>query len=304
MATFLEVCQTMNYTEAATRLGLTQPAVSQHIAYLERSYGVKLLDYRNRKLSLTPAGEALMQAATTTVNDERILRDRMTTLAERHPVLRLGATLTAGRYALAEPLAYYLDNHPDAELQLTSADTARLLDLLADGQVDLALLEGFLERDRYGWKVLGSEPFVCVCSSEHRDLPSACTLEDILGEHLITREPGSGTRALLESILAGSNLSLRDFSRVSQIGSIEIIKSLVAADCGIGFLYRSAVDKELKGGSLREIPLEEGPYRHDFTFVWRKDSAFAPEYVRLIDELMMVDTIRHRESSTLVENRS
>lgn len=302
VATFLEVCHTMNYTEAAANLGLTQPAVSQHIAHLERSYGVKLLSYRSRKLSLTPAGEMLMQAATTVANDEHILKERMTALNDRRTILKLGATLTAGRYALAKPLARYLDGHPETELQLTSADTARLLALLADGQVDLVLLEGFLDRDRYGWRVLRSEPFICVCGVGHRPLPTPCALDALLSEHLITREPGSGTRALLESILAGSDLSLHDFPRVSQVGSIEIIKTLVTANCGIGFLYRSAVDKELEGGELREIPLAEGPYRHDFTFVWRKGSAFAPEYARLIDELMTCDTIRHRESSTLVEN--
>ena len=61
--TFLAVCRTLNYTRAAEELSLTQPAVSQHIAALERAYGVKLFLYRNRKLALTPAGEALRACA-------------------------------------------------------------------------------------------------------------------------------------------------------------------------------------------------------------------------------------------------
>ena len=54
--TFLTVCRTLNYTRAAEELSLTQPAVTQQIANLERSYGVKLFSYRHRKLSLTAAG--------------------------------------------------------------------------------------------------------------------------------------------------------------------------------------------------------------------------------------------------------
>ena len=59
--TFLTVCRTMNYTRAAEELNITQPAVSQHIAHLERDYGVPLFAYRNKKLQLTDAGALLRE---------------------------------------------------------------------------------------------------------------------------------------------------------------------------------------------------------------------------------------------------
>ena len=65
--TFLTVCRTLNYTRAAEELALTQPAVSQHITYLEREYGAKLFTYHRKKLELTPAG--------------RVLRDGLATMA-------------------------------------------------------------------------------------------------------------------------------------------------------------------------------------------------------------------------------
>ena len=75
--TFLTVCRTMNYTRAAEELNITQPAVSQHIAHLERDYGVPLFAYRNKKLQLTDAGALLRDALSTMAHDERLLRDRM-----------------------------------------------------------------------------------------------------------------------------------------------------------------------------------------------------------------------------------
>ena len=74
--TFLTVCRTMNYTRAAEELNITQPAVSQHIAHLERDYGVPLFAYRNKKLQLTDAGALLRDALSTMAHDERLLRDR------------------------------------------------------------------------------------------------------------------------------------------------------------------------------------------------------------------------------------
>ena len=97
--TFLTVCRTMNYTRAAEELNITQPAVSQHIAHLERDYGVPLFAYRNKKLQLTDAGALLRDALSTMAHDERLLRDRMRSSATGARVeLSLGMTLTAGEY--------------------------------------------------------------------------------------------------------------------------------------------------------------------------------------------------------------
>ena len=77
METFLALCRTMNYTRAAEELRITQPAVTQHIQYLQRHYGVKLFSYHDKRLALTEAGEALHSAALTMEHDERELRQRL-----------------------------------------------------------------------------------------------------------------------------------------------------------------------------------------------------------------------------------
>ena len=77
METFLSVCRYMNFTHAAEALHLTQPAVSQHIRYLEQKYESPLFYREKKKLSLTPAGELLLSALETMQNDENTLKKRM-----------------------------------------------------------------------------------------------------------------------------------------------------------------------------------------------------------------------------------
>ena len=108
METFLALCRTMNYTRAAEELRITQPAVTQHIQYLQRHYGVKLFSYHDKRLALTEAGEALHSAALTMEHDERELRQRLPLLEKGRQHLRLGATLTVGEYALPPHLARYM----------------------------------------------------------------------------------------------------------------------------------------------------------------------------------------------------
>lgn len=72
--TFLCVCRHMNYTRAAAELHITQPAVSQHIRYLEREYGAKLFSYKGKHLQLTQAGHILWNAATAISHDDTLLK--------------------------------------------------------------------------------------------------------------------------------------------------------------------------------------------------------------------------------------
>ena len=211
MNTFLSVCRTLNYTRSAAELNITQPAVSQHIAYLEKAYGAKLLSYHGKKLTLTPAGELLRDAAATMAHDEATLRDAIAALAGPRRRLRLGMTLTAGEYVLAEPLAHYLVGHPEVQVRIASSDTERLLAQLHAGEIDCALVEGFFDKSSYDWRVFATEHLMAVCAP---DAPLARVkepqrFEDLLDQHILVRERGPGTRAVLEHALRASRASRR-----------------------------------------------------------------------------------------------
>ena len=272
--TFLTVCRTMNYTRAAEELNITQPAVSQHIAHLERDYGVPLFAYRNKKLQLTDAGALLRDALSTMAHDERLLRDRMRSSATGARVeLSLGMTLTAGEYLVAAPLADYLRRHPELHVAVRSGGTSELLALLNAGEIDCAFVEGFFDKNAYAWDVFRTERLVCVC------------VEDLFDERLIVREPGSGTRAVLEHALAAQNLTVDGFAQASVVESLDVIKILVEHDLGISFLYEAAVARELAAGTLRVIDPEGLAILHDIAFIRLKNSVFEREFQNLFADL-------------------
>lgn len=284
--TFLTVCRTLNYTRAAEELHITQPAVSQHIAFLEREYGATLFTYRRKRLELTKAGLMLRDALSTMTHDEAMLRERVSAVASGTAVeLRVGMTLTAGEYLAAAPLAGYLAGRPDIRATVRSGGTQHLLDLLDRGEIDCAFVEGLFDRSAYAWDVFRTERLVCVCAAGHQFARKPRTVEDLLGERLVTREPGSGTRAVLSNALAARNLSIEGFADTIIAESIGVIKVLVAHDLGISFLYEAAVQREVQEGSLRVLPLGDRPIQHDVSFIRHKDSAFEPELQALFDAL-------------------
>ena len=142
--TFLAACRHMNFTAAAEELHITQPAVSQHIRFLEKKYGAELFVRDGKRLELTRAGEILKRTMITMENDQRAMEKRMRESGNAVRTLTMGVTMTIGEYAVTGPLARYLNLHPDVNVCLRFGNTDRLLEALRAGEMDLALSEGYI----------------------------------------------------------------------------------------------------------------------------------------------------------------
>ena len=284
METFLALCRTMNYTRAAEELNITQPAVTQHIQYLQRHYGVKLFEYHDKHLTLTEAGAALHSAALTMEHDERELMQKLPLLQKGLQHLHLGATLTVGEYALTPHLGRYMKRNPQIVMHLVVGSTRNLLEQLNRGELDAAIVEGYFAKREYDSIRWSMEPFVCVCAADSI-LPDKVEIEALFSQTLILRDPESGSREILERALLERNFQLSDFARIIEINDLTVIKQLVEQNCGVTFLYRRAVEQELKEGRLRLVDLHGWNVQHEFTFLWRKGSIFEDNYRRLYAQL-------------------
>lgn len=164
--TFLTVCKTMNFTAAAKELHITQPAVSQHIHFLENEYQAALFEYHNKQLSLTPAGEVLKRRLTSMKNDEKNIQLEIRSLSDRIESLSIGVTMTIGEYAIVDRLASFLLNHPHMNIHLHYGNTALLLGLLDAGEIDMAIIEGNYPKEHYAHKKYSTEDYIAVCAAK------------------------------------------------------------------------------------------------------------------------------------------
>lgn len=275
--TFLVLCETMNYTRAAEQLCLTQPAVTHHIHYLEDHYGCRLFSYEGKILRLTEAGMRLREFTRSMAYNSKKVE---ATMAAPAPIsLRVGASKTIGEYVIAPRVERFLRSQPEASFSLLVDNTQVLLRALEAGQLDFALVEGFFDRSRYDAQLCRQEAFFGVCAPQHRLAGRAVPLDEITGERLILREPGSGTRAIFEEALHRQNYTLDNFPSVVTISDFSTIKSLVADGLGLSFLYAPVVEQELEAGTLARFDLAEVPMSGAFYFVCLKDNLFAKNWM-------------------------
>lgn len=278
LKTFLTLCKVLNYTKTAEILHITQPAVSQHIKYLEDSYGVKLFNYTNKTLELTDAGKTLYDFVLAMETSSTRVRFMMSKpKLNQYPII-FGSTLTIGEYTMSKLLAKLIMDFPSLNITMEVGNTKILLEKLREGAIDFALLEGHFDKSEYNSKFFSSESFIGVCGASHRFANKQISFEDIFDERLILREVGSGTRDILEQILYEHNLTMNSFKKITEIGNMSVIKELVKENLGITFLYREAVKRELADGSLKKINLRDFNVKREFNFVFLKDSLHQEEY--------------------------
>ncbi|MDD4080190.1 MAG: LysR family transcriptional regulator [Eubacteriales bacterium] len=283
--TFLTLAACGSFTGAAALLHLTQPAVSQHIRYLEEAYGCRLVERTGRKTSLTPQGELLRQFATTVSSDARALRETMLAMQPESMRFSFGATLSIGEYVMPGILSSLLIERPDMKINMAVANTHVLLDRLNHGELDFILLEGLFDKAAYDATLFSLERFIPVCSPLSPLARGRVTLEEISGSRLILRESGSGTREIFGNILQKYNYSLHAFEKVTEIGNMAAIKKMVSMDLGITFLFEAAAKKEIDAGELAVIDIPGFDEQREFNFVFLKNSFFGDRY-RSIFELL------------------
>lgn len=262
--TFLTLCETMNYRVTAQKLHITQPAVTQHIHYLEELYQCKLFEYNHKQLHLTKEGAILRDYSNSMNYQERKLLQALK--PEEGVTLAIGATKTIGEYVLAEQIEQFLQN-PANHLTVEIDNTNNILHLLDRGKIDFALVEGYFDREKYANSLYRKEAFVGFCSATHPFAGKTIPLEEILRENVIVREAGSGTRDILEQLLAGQNYNLSGFKRVTTIASFGLLMDLVARNCGITFAYRAAGKHN---PFLSEFEIEGLKTEREFNYVYLK----------------------------------
>jgi DNA-binding transcriptional LysR family regulator len=172
---------------------------------------------------------------------------------------------------------------PNQEVILEVGNTENILNKLKDGELDLALVEGLFNKEKYDYTLLKKDELVPVFSSFH---PFAkrekIKLGEVFNENLILREVGSGTRTITENHLKSKGYSKDIYKIFMEIGDITAIKSLVKWNLGYSIISREAIQKEVEEKSLFIVNVEELMIEREFNFVWRKGEkcTFIEEFIK------------------------
>ncbi len=243
-------------SRAAGRLFISQPAVSKQIGELEAALGVSLFDRLPRGLRLSAAGEMLAVHARRLFAVEA---EAEQAIAEMRGMaqgkLTIGASLTIGDYLMPKLLGAYHKRYPKIVLHLEIANTQVIEQKLRENLLDFGLTEGFAEDGRLEAEVFAEDTLTAIVPHGHPLLEEgSVTAARFCAEPFLLREPGSGTREVVERTLLRHGITVRP---ALSLGSTEAIKQGVAAGLGVAIVSRLALDMEIKMGLLCPLPLRD-----------------------------------------------
>jgi len=252
LAAFCAVVERKSFSQAAERLGVTQPAVSLQIRSLEQRLGRQLLDRSGRRVEPTEAGRRLYASAQRLLAAEEHLLEDLDADDQGSitGTLELGASTGPGGTVVPLLLCEFQDQHPEVRVRLTVSDTQTVVDQVAERELELGIVGAGRRHRGVAFEPFFRDEVVLACPSGHRFAGKTVSLDDLRGEKLIVMQEGAGVRQVIEDELRKAGVRLRDLDLQLELGLQESVRSAVVAGHGIAFISRLAIEADLDAGRI------------------------------------------------------
>jgi len=255
LAAFCAVVERESFSQAAARLGVTQPAVSQQVRALEQRVGKQLLDRSGRRVVPTEAGLRLYRGAQRLLALEEDLVNDLAeeAVGELQGTFEIGASTGPGGVVLSGVLCDFADIHPELHVALSVFDTQTVVDRVADRTLELGVVGAAPRHRGVEYVPFFRDTVTLACPAGHRFAGRTITVDELRDETLIVMQEGAGVRQLIEDELKQrAGVRLRDLGVRLELGLQESVTSAVRSGHGVTFISRLSIENDLAAGTLSE----------------------------------------------------
>ena len=284
MRLFQSLATHLSFTAAAKELHLSQSGVSIQIKRLSESMGISLIDKIGKKIYLTDAGKELFEATNDVLNRLESLNEDIQDMGKtiKGP-LRISG-ITTSKYFMPHILGRFLKLYPDVEPSLTITNQSKVTDRLIKNQDHIFIMGTFPLDLELESNYFLDNPLVIVAPTNHALAKKKnITLATIANERFISREEGSGTRALRTHLFDKSGLKANTYM---ELGSAEAIKQAVMAGLGISVLSLHNLQLELEAGLLTVLDVQHFPIQRKWYAVNHREKQLSRTAQKFLEFLL------------------
>src|SRR5438034_4400811 len=251
LAAFCAVVERKSFSQAAERLGVTQPAVSLQIRSLEQRLGTQLLDRSGRRVEPTEAGLRLYTSAQRLLAlEEQLLQDVTPDEETLSGTLELGASTGPGGSVVPVLLCEFAEANPDVHVRLSVSDTQTVVDQVARRELELGVVGAARRHRGVVFEPFFRDEVVLAVPAGHRFAERTVTLDELKREPLVLMQEGAGVRQVIDDELREAGVRLRDLDVRLELGLQESARSAVIGGYGVTFISRSAIEADIAAGTV------------------------------------------------------
>jgi DNA-binding transcriptional LysR family regulator len=289
LRTFVAASETQSFTGAARTLGVTQAAVSQHVAALERQCDTRLFHRQPRSVSLTESGKRLYAYAVRILElvDEAscAIRNTVPAVSGR---LSIAASTVLAEHVLPRLLAKFSEQFPDVRESMVVSDSRDAIRAVERGDADVGFVGKRDDSSTLRFRAIAEDEMILVVSPRHAwASKSFVTPKTVLKQPLLLREEGSASRYCVEQAFSRKGLALNNMKIVMEVNSNDAIRAAVIQNAGVAFLSSLTASNDLEQGRIVRVAVRGFRTARQLFMVQDRTRALsraATEFIRFVAE--------------------
>ncbi len=275
LETFLTVVRERSFSRASAKLGISQPAVTQQIKFLEKYLDTKIIERKKNGIRLTNAGEELYKVA---VNLERCIHEAdadILRIIDKKITFRLGTSFTIGNYILPGECLNTLSQVINNDVKLTIEVSRKIAEMVRERKIDLGLIEAPIIDDDLVIREWREDELVVFSNVP---LPKILRPEDLYEFKWVCREEGSQTRKVLQEVFQELGVSCKDFNVLSEVSNTTaVLQTIKRAKKDpehptVSIVSHYAVAEEVQSGIFYEARFQGYTMKRKFYIIYHKDN--------------------------------
>ncbi len=275
METFLTVARERSFSKASAKLGISQPAVTQQIKYIENYLEAKIIDRKKNGIKLTPEGEELYKVVTQLEKSIVSLEKDVLKIIKKEMTFRLAASYTIGSYVIPGECLNSISESIGNDVTLSIDTTDKIIEGLRDRKFDVGLIESPLFDDSLIYREWFDDELVIFSNTP---LPKTINTEELYEYKWVCREEGSHTRKLISEVFEELSVSCKSFNVLSEVSNTTAaLQSVKRAKKDedqptVSVISKHAIADEVARGELFESRVYGFTMSRKFYIVYTKEN--------------------------------
>jgi len=281
---FYHAAKHLNFTVAASKLFITQPAVTAQVKSFEEACNLKLFKKRARRMYLTDEGRILFDFAERIFKYEKEIENVIDEMRElKRGILSLGTTKAYARYFMPLMISSFHQNYPNIKIQLNEGSSLDMIYSLLNFNIEVAVIARAMDHPEVNFYPFSKEEMAIIVAPDHPlTRKKSISFKELADEPFIMKENGSGTRKMVEQLFEKEGC---EPNALMETSNTEFIKQLVQRGEGVSFLVREAVAAEIAEKTLAEVALKGQKVFLDVNIAYLKNQVLSPPAKAFVDTL-------------------
>jgi len=275
LETFLTVVRERSFSKASAKLGISQPAVTQQIKFIEKYLGVKIIERKKNGIKLTNEGEELYKIATSLEKEIHASEQEILRIIDKKMTFRLGASFTIGTYLIPGKCLNTIGEAINNDIKLSIDVSDNIIQKLKDRKLDVGLIESPVIDPDLIYREWLEDELVVVSNTP---IAKLLKTEELYDFDWVCRDEGSHTRKVVSEVFDELGISCKSFNVLSEVSNTTaVLQTIKKADKNaerpvVSIISKHAIADEVAKGELFEARLRGYTMTRKFYIAYSKEN--------------------------------